>query len=221
MPVILDNGSEDIKTWLDPNRTEWSTDLQTLLRPYEGELECYPVSKDVGKVGNNSAQFVVPIDSRANKSNIANFFGNQRKLAKTQRDGGTVGTAVHDDEGGSATNNGEIVGEDEANEGGACGFQAEGSEDKAGLAIADSEARRPSRDEGFKFQGIKRERGQVGDDGDTADGGPQQKRRALATGGQKSGTRAGAKKVHRSATSNGSGGKTGGGGQQRIESFFR
>ncbi|KAI9685331.1 MAG: hypothetical protein M1820_010824 [Bogoriella megaspora] len=84
MPVILDNGSEAIRTWLDPGRAEWSRELQSLLKPYQGELECYPVSKDVGKVGNNSASFVIPIDSSENKSNIANFFGSPKKAAKTQ-----------------------------------------------------------------------------------------------------------------------------------------
>ncbi|KAI1778277.1 DUF159-domain-containing protein [Hypoxylon cercidicola] len=74
MPVILDNGSEDLRTWLDPKRHEWSGELQALLKPFEGELEVYPVSKDVGKVGNNSPNFVIPIDSKENKSNIANFF---------------------------------------------------------------------------------------------------------------------------------------------------
>jgi putative SOS response-associated peptidase YedK len=87
MPVILDNGSEAIRTWLDPNRTEWSTDLQSLLKPFHGELECYPVSKDVGKVGNNSPSFLVPINSAANKNNIANFFGSQR-AAKVEHDPG-------------------------------------------------------------------------------------------------------------------------------------
>lgn len=82
MPVILENGSEDIRTWLDPKRAEWSKELQSLLRPYKGELECYPVSKDVGKVGNNSPTFMVPISSTENKSNIANFFGNAKKSAK-------------------------------------------------------------------------------------------------------------------------------------------
>lgn len=75
MPLILDNGSDAIRTWLDPNRKEWNQDLQSLLKPYIGELECYPVSKDVGKVGNNSPSFLIPIDSAMNKSNIANFFG--------------------------------------------------------------------------------------------------------------------------------------------------
>ncbi|ORY65547.1 uncharacterized protein BCR38DRAFT_392022 [Pseudomassariella vexata] len=74
MPVILNNGSEELRTWLDPNRHEWSKELQSLLKPFEGELKVYPVSKDVGKVGNNSPTFIVPIDSKENKSNIANFF---------------------------------------------------------------------------------------------------------------------------------------------------
>ena len=40
MPVILENGSDDIRTWLDPKRSEWSKELQSLLRPFSGELEC-------------------------------------------------------------------------------------------------------------------------------------------------------------------------------------
>ena len=82
MPVILENGSDEIRTWLDPGRSEWSKDLQSLLKPYQGELECYPVSKDVGKVGNNSPSFIVPVASSENKNNIANFFGNAKKQAK-------------------------------------------------------------------------------------------------------------------------------------------
>ena len=74
MPVILENGSEEITTWLDPNRTTWSKELQSLLKPFKGELEVYPVSKDVGKVGNNSESFIIPLSSSQNKSNIANFF---------------------------------------------------------------------------------------------------------------------------------------------------
>ena len=83
MPVILNNGSDEMFQWLDSSKTEWNKKLQSLLRPYEGELECYPVSKDVGKVGNNSSNFVVPLDSSANKHNIANFFGTQRKAPDT------------------------------------------------------------------------------------------------------------------------------------------
>lgn len=83
MPVILNNGSDELWTWLDPKRTKWTKELQSLLKPFEGVLECYPVNKDVGKVGNNSPDFIVPISSSKNKSNIANFFANAKKSDKT------------------------------------------------------------------------------------------------------------------------------------------
>jgi hypothetical protein len=79
MPVILNPGSDDLKKWLDPSRHEWSRELQSLLKPFDGELEVYPVSKEVGKVGNNSPSFVIPVNSKENKSNIANFFANASK----------------------------------------------------------------------------------------------------------------------------------------------
>ncbi|KAI9849843.1 MAG: hypothetical protein M1837_000057 [Sclerophora amabilis] len=82
MPVILDNGSDAIRTWLDPGRPTWSKELQSLLVPFKGELDMYPVSKDVGKVGNNSPTFVVPVASAENKNNIANFFANARSPGK-------------------------------------------------------------------------------------------------------------------------------------------
>ncbi|KAK3350193.1 hypothetical protein B0T25DRAFT_570769 [Lasiosphaeria hispida] len=86
MPVILEPGSEAVKTWLDPGRYEWNEELQGLLRPFEGELEVYPVSKEVGKVGNNSPSFIIPVASRENKNNIANFFAKEpaKKGAKVE-----------------------------------------------------------------------------------------------------------------------------------------
>lgn len=93
MPVILDPGSEDLRTWLDPSRHEWSAELQSLLKPFKGSLDVYPVSKDVGKVGNNSPSFIIPIDSKENKSNIANFFSNATpKKAAKPKDTGHVDT---------------------------------------------------------------------------------------------------------------------------------
>ncbi|KAI1756358.1 hypothetical protein F4782DRAFT_485833 [Xylaria castorea] len=86
MPVILDNGSEKTRNWLDPGRHEWSKELQSLLTPYDGELEVYPVSKDVGKVGNNSPAFIIPIDSKENKSNIANFFARDTATGKKEKE---------------------------------------------------------------------------------------------------------------------------------------
>ena len=86
MPVILEAGSEAMWRWLDPGRYEWSRELQEVLKPFEGELEVYPVSKEVGKVGNNSPSFVIPVASRENKANIANFFakGGQGKKGKSE-----------------------------------------------------------------------------------------------------------------------------------------
>ena len=84
MPVILDPGTDPIKMWLDPGRNKWSKELQSLLKPFEGELECYPVNKEVGKVGNNSPDFIIPVDSKDNKKNIANFFGNAQKIQDTK-----------------------------------------------------------------------------------------------------------------------------------------
>lgn len=81
MPVIFEAGSPELKNWLDPSINTWSKDFQKSLKPFSGELECYPVDRAVGKVGNNSPLFTVPIDSPENKKNIANFFGNQRKSA--------------------------------------------------------------------------------------------------------------------------------------------
>ncbi|KAF3913360.1 hypothetical protein ABW20_dc0105779 [Dactylellina cionopaga] len=74
MPVIFQPNSPEIKEWLDPNR-RWDEGLQKLLQPYEKSgLECYPVRKEVGKAGNNSPTFIIPLDSEDNKSNIKNFF---------------------------------------------------------------------------------------------------------------------------------------------------
>jgi hypothetical protein len=86
MPVILDPGSKAMSIWLDPTRNTWSKELQSILKPYEGELECYPVPQEVGKVGNNSPNFIVPVNSKENKSNIANFFANATKKEPTSPD---------------------------------------------------------------------------------------------------------------------------------------
>ncbi|KAL4942986.1 hypothetical protein BDV06DRAFT_211418 [Aspergillus oleicola] len=97
MPVILDPKSDAWNAWLDPKRTSWSKDLQAALKPYEGDLECYQVPKEVGKVGNNSPDFIVPVDSKENKSNIVNFFANAKKNEPTKDEGEEV--AVKEDDG--------------------------------------------------------------------------------------------------------------------------
>lgn len=55
MPAILDTPSE-VQTWL--SAAPWSDELKALIRPYEGELETYAVDRGVGKVQNDSEEFV-------------------------------------------------------------------------------------------------------------------------------------------------------------------
>jgi hypothetical protein len=223
MPVILDNGSDAIRTWLDPHRTEWSRDLQSLLKPYGGELECYPVSKDVGKVGNNSPSFVVPINSAANKSNIANFFGNQRKAAKLKQGDNVTAQTEHDME-DSRTRG--IKVEHDIDEVRATSDRLEGTEDNAPLPVPATVSSPPP---GETSRGIKRERSDAGDDErGTADGTTAQRRRLSQPGpsptkGSPAKPAVRATKKTRSATSNGSAAKGSpakGDGSRKITSFF-
>jgi putative SOS response-associated peptidase YedK len=219
MPVVFDNGSDAIRTWLDPTRTEWNTELQSLLKPYEGELECYPVSKDVGKVGNNSPSFLVPINSAANKSNIANFFGIQRKAAETKAEEQSVSKAQNDLE-KLTDEKSQIEVKHDADETRATTDRVEGTEDNAPLPIPATSA---SQDDEPK--GIKREHDGDAID-DTADE-PQHKRsKPLASA---SPTKSPAKQTStpakkqgtRSATSNGSAAKASkADGSRKITSFF-
>lgn len=214
MPVILDNGSDAVRTWLDPSRTEWSQDLQSLLKPYNGELECYPVNKDVGKVGNNSPSFLIPIDSAENKSNIANFFGNQRKLDK--KAGTTDISKTEHALDKSTTQTGHIKVENDSNESRATINRMEGTENNAPLPVPSKSPTQVSETK----QGIKRE---AEDDG-LAEIAPHLKRNKT-TSPQKhaSSLKSPAKKQGtRSATSNGSAAKTAtkSDGNARITSFF-
>ncbi|KAH8811857.1 hypothetical protein F5884DRAFT_292874 [Xylogone sp. PMI_703] len=82
MPVILENNSKELWMWLNPEIYQWSKDLQKVLKPFEGEMDIYPVTKDVNKVGNNSPSFIIPLTSSENKSNIANFFAKSPAKSK-------------------------------------------------------------------------------------------------------------------------------------------
>ena len=59
MPVILNENYFD--AWLDPE-SEVEL-LEELLKPYEGELDAYPVDKRVGRVSMNDEELVEPLDS--------------------------------------------------------------------------------------------------------------------------------------------------------------
>jgi hypothetical protein len=204
MPVILENGSDAIRTWLDPARTKWGHELQALLKPYQGELECYPVSKDVGKVGNNSPSFLVPINSAKNKNNIANFFGTQRKV-----DGKTASKAERDLE----------ASVDETR---ATTDRVEGTEDNAPLPVPIA----PRPQVGDEPKGVKRERDDDNADGNTAETEAQNKRSkptasASPTKSPAKTSTPAKKQGTRSATSNGSAAKTPkADGSRKITSFF-
>ncbi|TNY17262.1 hypothetical protein DMC30DRAFT_419949 [Rhodotorula diobovata] len=72
MPALLSTGAE-IALWLSDRR--WSPDVQRLVRPFEGELECYAVDKGVGKAGNESPDFVKPVAQK--KGSLDSFFARQ------------------------------------------------------------------------------------------------------------------------------------------------
>ncbi|MBW0485245.1 hypothetical protein O181_024960 [Austropuccinia psidii MF-1] len=78
MPVILPDQAS-MEAWLDTSSSEWSFKLAGLLKPFEEEsgLVCYPVPKEVGKVGVQNADFLKPISQR--KGNIMSFFQKQSR----------------------------------------------------------------------------------------------------------------------------------------------
>lgn len=55
MPAILPDHSA-IALWLSPDG--WSDKLKSIIKPFEGELEYYAVDRGVGKVQNDSADFI-------------------------------------------------------------------------------------------------------------------------------------------------------------------
>ncbi len=85
MPVIFDADSKDFRQWLHPLQHRWTNDLQSLLKPYGGELEIYPVSKDVGKVGHSSPSFIIPLSNKGNGRDIAHFFPSVSQNADTEK----------------------------------------------------------------------------------------------------------------------------------------
>ncbi|CUS12532.1 unnamed protein product [Tuber aestivum] len=82
MPAILE--PSEVIPWLSPKTKTWNSTLQSLLKPYQGALEVYPVSKDVGKVALDSPSFIIPVDSAENKSNIKNFFITPKKDIRSE-----------------------------------------------------------------------------------------------------------------------------------------
>ncbi|KAE9375573.1 DUF159-domain-containing protein [Stipitochalara longipes BDJ] len=207
MPVILENGSEELRTWLDPNRSTWSRELQSLLKPFRGELEVYPVSKDVGKVGNNSPHFMIPVASSENKSNIANFFTKGASKNSSKPNNTAKSLMSDDSKGVSLTRDAKEIPTKAENEDRKT-VDHDGSEDNAPLPVPKVEAK----------QGIKRELDDVPDKEP-----PQKAAKAFVSPSKASPPPKPARKT-RSATSNNtvspSKSTAKGKGSQKITNFF-
>ncbi|KAM0753918.1 DUF159-domain-containing protein [Meredithblackwellia eburnea MCA 4105] len=79
MPAILTTPQE-IALWLSDE--PWSPKVQALIRPFSGELECYKVPYEVGKIGKDSSDFIKPINER--KGNIMSMFAAQAKSSPSK-----------------------------------------------------------------------------------------------------------------------------------------
>ncbi|KAF8480694.1 hypothetical protein JB92DRAFT_1744278 [Gautieria morchelliformis] len=78
-PVILSSTS-DFEKWLDTSQG-WHKGLVEIMKPGDGkELECYPVPKEVGRVGANSSDFIKPVSQR--KGGIEALFAKQAAKGK-------------------------------------------------------------------------------------------------------------------------------------------
>ncbi|KAA1475767.1 DUF159 domain-containing protein [Dentipellis sp. KUC8613] len=82
-PVILVD-QDAIDAWLNTESQTWTKELGHLLDPYNessSPLECYPVPKEVGKVGTESPTFIEPISKR--KDGIEAMFTKQKTKASS------------------------------------------------------------------------------------------------------------------------------------------
>ncbi|KAL2005601.1 hypothetical protein VTN00DRAFT_10094 [Thermoascus crustaceus] len=219
MPVILEPGSDAMKTWLDPARVNWSKELQSLLKPYEGELECYPVPKEVGKVGNNSPDFIIPLQE--NKKSIANFFANAGKKGKGKTDEETTTSKALAPE--EATSDHEkIIIHDKTEERET--KDQEWTEDNAPVPVPKEDIETAAR------RGIKREHPPSDDDEDTPKGfkaqkedatpSPERKRKASPSPPKKA-EAAPARKTRSATRKETSNGNQKTDGSQRITNFFK
>ena len=109
MPALLVT-PDVIITWLDPTTTAWTIKLQDLLQPFTGDLEVYPVTKEVGKVGKNDRSFVLPWGSNHNKSNIKHWFGKRAKDTVKSKSEGSEATPDSTGEIPTTSSQGELVG---------------------------------------------------------------------------------------------------------------
>lgn len=83
MPVILPD-ERAMRIWLGIGNDVRQEEVCRLLRPYNaGKLDCYPVPREVGKVGNDHSNFILPVSMR--KDGIQAAFGRAKQKDKDQQ----------------------------------------------------------------------------------------------------------------------------------------
>ncbi|PWN32570.1 DUF159-domain-containing protein [Meira miltonrushii] len=82
MPVILPD-ERAMRIWLGIGEDVTQEEVRKLLRPYPAQLDCYPVPREVGKVGNDNANFILPVSMR--KDGIQAAFGRAKQKDKEQQ----------------------------------------------------------------------------------------------------------------------------------------
>ncbi|KAK0534767.1 hypothetical protein OC842_002549 [Tilletia horrida] len=104
MPVILPD-ADAIALWLglpskSKSKKEGETglaDVAKLLKPFDrGELQCYRVPPEVGKVGNSDPKFILPVADR--KDGIMAAFGRASAKAKSSSQGSATGKIKKEEE---------------------------------------------------------------------------------------------------------------------------
>ncbi|GAA5983529.1 hypothetical protein JCM11641_005839 [Rhodosporidiobolus odoratus] len=80
MPAILAS-FEEIQLWLSDS--PWNDGVKALIRPYESQVECYPVDQGVGKVGNESPDFIKPV--AAKKGSLDALFAKQKSASSPSK----------------------------------------------------------------------------------------------------------------------------------------
>lgn len=81
MPVILPD-HRAIRVWLGVQPAS-PDEICKLLKPYDaGQLECYPVPREVGRVGTDNANFILPVSAR--KDGIEAAFGRMKRADTIQ-----------------------------------------------------------------------------------------------------------------------------------------
>ncbi|OWB83901.1 hypothetical protein B5S33_g2537 [[Candida] boidinii] len=87
MPVVLEPGSKEFNSWLNPRIQEWTKELSDCLKPFEKDsLTFYPVNPDVGKISSEGEYLTEPYEVKSETSNqvdILSMLSPKKKADRT------------------------------------------------------------------------------------------------------------------------------------------